>query len=44
VFLTSMLNFQIPLMWAAVLIAATSSLAAYGIFGVCEGYARRRFS
>lgn len=44
VILNTMLNFQIQLMWAAVLLSAATSLTAYGILGVCEGYARRRFS
>jgi ABC-type nitrate/sulfonate/bicarbonate transport system permease component len=44
VILNTMLNFQIQLMWAAVLIAAATSLSVYGILGVCESYARRRFS
>jgi len=42
VILNTMLNFQIPMMWAAVIFAATASLAAYGILGICERYARRR--
>jgi NitT/TauT family transport system permease protein len=44
VILNTMLNFQIPMMWAAVIFAATASLVAYGILGICEHYARRRFS
>jgi NitT/TauT family transport system permease protein len=44
VILNTMLNFQIQLMWAAVLLAAASSLTAYGVLGACEGYVRRRFS
>jgi len=44
VILNTMLNFQIPMMWAAVILAATASLTTYGLLGVCEGYARRRFS
>jgi ABC-type nitrate/sulfonate/bicarbonate transport system permease component len=44
VILNTMLNFQIQLMWAAVLLAAATSLTAYGILGACESYVRRRFS
>jgi len=44
VILNTMLNFQIPLMWAAVLMAATTSLTAYGILGVCQRYLQERFS
>jgi NitT/TauT family transport system permease protein len=44
VILNTMLNFQIQMMWAAVLLAASSSLIAYGALSACERYARRRFS
>jgi NitT/TauT family transport system permease protein len=44
VILNTMLNFQIQLMWAAVLLAATASLGCYGLLGACERYVRRRFS
>lgn len=44
VILNTMLNFQTQLMWAAVLLAASASLTAYGILGACENYVRRRFS
>lgn len=44
VILNTMLNFQIPLMWASVLAAASLSLCAYGLLGICEVYVRRRFA
>jgi len=44
VILNTMLNFQIPLMWAAVIAAASLSLCAYGALSLCESYVRSRFS
>jgi len=44
VILNTMLNFQIQMMWAAVLLAASTSLVAYGLLGACERFVRRRFS
>ncbi len=44
VILNTMLNFQIPLMWAAVLLAAATSLSAYGLLGLLQSKVRRRFS
>jgi ABC-type nitrate/sulfonate/bicarbonate transport system permease component len=35
-----MLNFQMPLMWAAILLVAAIALAVYGLLGVCERRAR----
>lgn len=42
VILNTMLNFQIQMMWAAVLMSATISLCAYWLIGACEQLARRR--
>src|SRR5258708_24522451 len=42
VILNTMQNFQIPLMWAAVLLTASVSLAGYGIVGLAERFAARR--
>ena len=44
VILNTMQNFQIPLMWAAVLLTAGISLAAYGLIGVIERVVQRRFA
>jgi ABC-type nitrate/sulfonate/bicarbonate transport system permease component len=44
VILNTMLNFQIPLMWATVLFASSISLCVYAMVGVCEQYVRRRFT
>ena len=44
VILNTMLNFQIALMWAAVVIAAACSLAAYGLIGAFGNQVRKRFS
>jgi len=38
-----MQNFEIPLMWAAVLLVATISLAAYGAAYAAERWVTRRF-
>jgi ABC-type nitrate/sulfonate/bicarbonate transport system permease component len=44
VILNTMQNFEIPLMWAAVLLVASISLAGYGAVHVAERLAARRFS
>ena len=44
VILNTMLNFQIQLMWAAVLMTAFISLAVYQLTNACSGVIRRRFS
>jgi ABC-type nitrate/sulfonate/bicarbonate transport system permease component len=44
VILNTMQNFQIPLMWAAVLVAACISLSGYALIGVAERAVRRRFT
>jgi NitT/TauT family transport system permease protein len=44
VILNTMQNFQIPLMWAAVLLTASVSLAGYGIVGAAERFVLRRFA
>jgi NitT/TauT family transport system permease protein len=43
VILNTMQNFEIPLMWAAVLLVALISLAGYGAAHAAERYAARRF-
>ncbi len=43
VILNTMQNFQVPLMWAAVLLAAGLALAGYGIAHVAERAVARRF-
>jgi ABC-type nitrate/sulfonate/bicarbonate transport system permease component len=42
VVLNSMQNFQIPLLWATVIVIATISLSAYGVLSLAERAARRR--
>lgn len=44
VMLNTMQNFQIPLMWATVLVVAGISLSAYGLIGVAERAAQRRLA
>jgi ABC-type nitrate/sulfonate/bicarbonate transport system permease component len=44
VILNTMQNFEIPLMWAAVLLVASISLAGYGAVHVAERWVARRFS
>lgn len=44
VILNTMLNFQIPLMWAAVLMTASISLIAYRLIGACAECVRGRFA
>jgi NitT/TauT family transport system permease protein len=43
VILNTMQNFQVPLMWAAVLLAAGLALGGYGIAHVAEEAVARRF-
>jgi ABC-type nitrate/sulfonate/bicarbonate transport system permease component len=42
VVLNSMQNFQIPLLWATVMVITTISLSAYGVLTLAERAARRR--
>jgi ABC-type nitrate/sulfonate/bicarbonate transport system permease component len=42
VVLNSMQNFQIPLLWAAVIVIAATTLAAYGLLTLAQQAARRR--
>ncbi len=44
VILNSLENFQVPLMWATILVVATISLSAFGLLTLSEAWARRRFS
>ncbi len=44
VILNTMQNFQVPLMWAAVLLASGLALAGYGIARIAERAVDRRFS
>lgn len=44
VILNTMQNFQIPLMWAAVLVTAAISLTGYGLVSWAEYFAVRRFT
>jgi ABC-type nitrate/sulfonate/bicarbonate transport system permease component len=44
VILNTMQNFQIPLMWATVLVTATISLVGYALAALLERAMRRRFS
>ena len=44
VILNTMQNFQIPLMWATVLVTAAISLSAYAIIGLAERAVQRRFA
>jgi NitT/TauT family transport system permease protein len=44
VILNSMQNFQIPLMWAAILAVAAIALSGYGIAHFAERIISRRFS
>jgi ABC-type nitrate/sulfonate/bicarbonate transport system permease component len=44
VILNTMQNFQIPLMWATVLVTAGISLTAYGLIGAVERAVQRRFA
>jgi ABC-type nitrate/sulfonate/bicarbonate transport system permease component len=43
VILNTMQNFQIPLMWATVLVMAAISLSAYSLIGLLERAVQRRF-
>ncbi len=44
VILNTMQNFQIPLMWAAVLVVAALSLAGYGLADLAERLVEKRFA
>lgn len=44
VILNTLENFQVPLMWATILVVASISLVAYGLLTLSEGWARRRFA
>jgi NitT/TauT family transport system permease protein len=44
VILNTLENFQVPLMWAAILVVASISLSAYGLLTLAEAWARRRFA
>ncbi len=44
VILNTMQNFQIPLMWATVLVVAAISLSAYSLIGLAERAVQRRFA
>ncbi len=37
-------NFQMPLMWATILVVASISLAGYGLLTLAEHWAARRFA
>jgi ABC-type nitrate/sulfonate/bicarbonate transport system permease component len=43
VVLNSMQNFQVPLLWATVIVIATITLGVYGVLTLGERFARRRF-
>jgi NitT/TauT family transport system permease protein len=42
VVLNSMQNFQVPLLWASVIVIAVMTLAAYGLLTLAERAALRR--
>lgn len=44
VILNTMQNFQVPLMWAAVLLLSAISSAAYGVFSLLEHVVRKRYA
>lgn len=44
VVLNSMQNFQVPLLWATVVVIAAITLASYGLLTLAERAARRRIS
>jgi NitT/TauT family transport system permease protein len=44
VILNTMQNFQVPLMWAAVLVVTAISLSAYGLAHIAEKIVTRRFA
>jgi len=44
VILNALGNFQVPLMWATVLLVATISLTGYGLLTLAERWAERRFA
>jgi NitT/TauT family transport system permease protein len=44
VILNTLENFQVPLMWAAILVVASISLSAYGLLTLAQRWAERRFA
>jgi ABC-type nitrate/sulfonate/bicarbonate transport system permease component len=44
VILNALENFQVPLMWATILIVASISLSGYGVLTLAERWAERRFT
>ncbi|MGA7343765.1 MAG: ABC transporter permease subunit [Terracidiphilus sp.] len=44
VILNTLENFQVPLMWATVLVAASLSLSVYGLLTLAERWVQRRFA
>jgi ABC-type nitrate/sulfonate/bicarbonate transport system permease component len=44
VILNTLENFQVPLMWATILVVASISLVAYGLLTAAEAWARRRYA
>jgi NitT/TauT family transport system permease protein len=44
VILNTMQNFEVPLMWAAVLVVTAISLSGYGLAHIAEQMAARRFA
>jgi NitT/TauT family transport system permease protein len=36
-------NFQVPLMWATILVVAAISLTGYGLLTIAESWAERKF-
>jgi NitT/TauT family transport system permease protein len=44
VMLNTLENFQMPLMWATILVVASISLAGYGLLTLAEHWAARRFA
>ncbi len=44
VILNTLENFQVPLMWATIVIVASVSLAGYGLLTLAERWAERRFA
>ncbi len=41
--INAMQNFQIPLLWSAVLLAVLVSLTLFGLLGLLQHYVARRF-
>jgi len=44
VILNTLENFQVPLMWAAILVVASISMSAYGLLTLAQRWAERRFA